>query len=107
MYRMLAKVLILFILFANLAWAADMDEVGVVHDSAKLLVISDAPQDPVDNDGHKKDPCDPCCHGTALYVGLPHKSTPTFTDNTSCAPSPQLAAYLGRDLEPPVPPPNI
>ncbi len=106
MRGIVAKTLIFFILFANLAWAADMDEVGVVHDSAKLLVISDAPEDPIDN-GHNNDPCDHCCHGTAHYVGLPHKTTPTFTDNTSCVPSPQLAAYLGRDLDPPVPPPNI
>lgn len=106
MLRTIAKALVFFILFANLAWAMDMDEVDIVHDSAGLFVVGDVPDTPIDH-GQKNDPCDHYCHGTAHWVGLLHKTTPTFTDNASCAPSTQLAAYPGRDLDPPFPPPNI
>ena len=112
MRRAIVKALIFFILFANLAWAADMDETGIAHDTAKVLVFSDGPGDPSDDggaghDGVKNGACDHCCHGSAHYVGVPYQTSLDFADDASCAPAVRVTTRYSRDQEPPLPPPNI
>lgn len=112
MRRTIAKALVLFILFANLAWAADMDEIGVLHDATKVqatIGLSDGPSDDGDSgqDGLKHGPCDHCCHGSAHYVGFPPGNVAAFQDPASAMPALWLTAYYSRDTEPPLPPPNI
>lgn len=113
MRRAVVNVLIFFILFANLSWAADMDELGIAHDAAKVFTSSvdglGGPSTDGDfgHDGAKHGSCDHCCHGSAHYVGVPHTASPVFADNASCAPALWVTARYSRDQEPPVPPPNI
>lgn len=110
MYRIVAKTLIFFILFANLAWAADMDEIGIAHDSAKVFTSSiDGPAGPSDDGdgGLKSGLCDHCCHGSAHYIGFPTEAGNTFQGCASFAPALWLTAHYSRDIEPPLPPPNI
>ncbi|MEW5756455.1 MAG: hypothetical protein AB1810_09125 [Pseudomonadota bacterium] len=113
MRRAVVKALMFFILFANLSWAADMDELGIAHDAAKVFTSSvDGPGGSSDDgglghDGAKNVGCDHCCHGSAHYVGVPHTASPVFADNASCIPAQRVIARHSRDQEPPVPPPNI
>lgn len=108
----IVKALIFFILFANLAWAADMDELGVQHDPAKVQASvggSGGPSDDGDSghNGLKHGPCDHCCHGSAHYVGVPYQTSLDFADDVSCAPALRVTTRYSRDIEPPLPPPNI
>lgn len=108
MCRIVARTLIFFILFANLAWAADMDEVGLAN-AADIVQLSVGSTDGAATGAacDKNGFCDHCCHGTAHYVGFPQQIAPAFAGNACCAPSFEVTAYQERDKEPPVPPPNI
>lgn len=109
MRRIIAKTLVLFILFANLAWAADMDEAGITHGPAKVSSSLDAPSDNGDpvHDGLKDGSCDHCCHGTAHYFGFPAGTMPMLADCASIAAASRLNAYHSRYKEPPLQPPTI
>ncbi|MBZ0070142.1 MAG: hypothetical protein K8I04_00205 [Gammaproteobacteria bacterium] len=113
MHKIVAKALIFFILFANLAWAADMDEIGIAHDAAKISISSiDGPGGPSDDgglghDGVKNGTCDHCCHGSAHYVGFPPGAVTAFQYCASATHTLWLTAHYSRDTEPPLPPPNI
>ncbi len=114
MRQLIAKFLVFFILFANLAWAADLVEAGVLHaDDQALSVGADLHAGHLgdgatpDSGDLKQVPCDHCCHGSAHYVGL----TPHLLSALSAAECavflPVAAALSSRDNEPPLPPPNI
>lgn len=112
MHRRIAKALIFFILFANLAWAADMDEIGFAHHATEVQAsISGADgQSDVGDTGHiglKHDSCDHCCHGSAHYVGVPYQTSFDLADNASCAPALRVTTRYSREPEPPLPPPDI
>ena len=112
MHRKIAKALIFFILFANLAWAADMDELGISNDSSKVQASVSALGGPSDDggtghDGVKNGVCDHCCHGSAHYVGDPHQTSLDFAADVSCASALRVTTWYSRDIEPPLPPPNI
>ncbi len=105
MCHAVARLLILFILSANLAWAADMDELYAAPESGKVLAGADQ-QDP-GHEAWKNTPCGHCCHATAHYVGLPPVSLSSF-QSVDCVVEPGwLAAIYSLDKEPPLPPPNI
>lgn len=113
MRRTVVKALIFFILFANLAWAADGYERGIAHDPAEVQAsISTLDGQPdedggTDHAGLKHGPCDHCCHGTAHYVGFPPDAVIAFPQFTSTTPTSWLTTCYSRDTEPPLPPPNI
>lgn len=112
MRRSIAKMLILFVLFANFSWAADMDEIGVGHGSDTVVSLAGGLDQPsgdsgTGHDGLKNGPCDHCCHGSAHYIGFPPQSFSTFTDCGSASLAFWLTAYHGRDKEPPLQPPKI
>lgn len=113
MYRIVAKALIIFILFANFAWAADMDEIGIAHEVAKMSISSIDGQSGATDGGFGHDDmkngstCDHCCHGSAHYIGFPPGAVTAFPQFTSTTSTSWLTAYYSRDTEPPLPPPNI
>ena len=113
MQSRLAKILIPFILFANLAWAADMDEAGSASGTEEVqtsLNVMDGSGDRAGDDnlqGAKMVFCDHCCHGGLHYLGLPAGVSHLFPDRVSSLPLAVTAGYRSRDLEPPLPPPNI
>ena len=114
MRRAIVKVVIFFILFANLAWATDMDELGIVHDAAAKAFSSAVDESGgssddgvAGHDGLQNGPCDHCCHGSAHYIGLPPGAVTAFQDPASVTLALWLTAYYSRDTEPPLPPPNI
>lgn len=113
MRQIIAKSLIFLILFANLAWAADMDEIGIADDATKaftsLIAGGGGASDDgsTGHDGLQNGTCDHCCHGSAHYVGLPPGAVTAFQDPASVTLALWLTAYYSRDTEPPLPPPNI
>lgn len=113
MQSFLAKLIILFILFANLAWAVDMDEVGPPGETAGEPSIMNMTDDRGDGAGHddaqagKMVFCDHCCHGSVHYLGLPVSLSGVHTTSFFARPVSLGLGYRSRDLEPPLPPPNI
>ena len=109
MRRLIARLLVFFVLFANLAWAADMDEIGVGHGSDPVVSLAGGLDQPsgAGHDDLKGGPCDHCCHGSAHYVGFPSQAFSAFTDCGSASPAFWLISYHGRDKEPPLQPPKI
>lgn len=112
MRRATAKVLVLFILFGNVAWAADIHEAASAPAAAHTGDYdhsggqSDPGHDP-QHDGSSGTPCDHCCHGAAHYLGFPPKIHFALFATGSCAPALRVAGYRSRAKEPPLPPPNI
>ncbi len=108
MQRFIAKLLVFFILFANLAWAADMDEVLAVASPGEVFLTGDLPDNhDFGHDVQKTTPCNHCCHGSAHYTGLLPTSPITLPSST-CNDQPlSLAVVHSRDKEPPLQPPNI
>lgn len=107
MHSLIARVLVFFILFANLAWAADVHEMLAVPQPADILVAGDPASDSGCDQGGHTASCDHCCHGAAHYVGVPPGDIAGFPAAESVRPSIRLSTATSYDLEPPLPPPNI
>lgn len=112
MHKAIARILVFFVLFANLAWAADLDEIGVEYGSDTVVSLAGSLDQPSGDSGTGHDsqnngPCDHCCHGSAHCVGFLPQSFSAFTDSASDSPAFLLAAYRGHDQEPPLHPPKI
>lgn len=112
MHRSIATILIFFVLFANLAWAVDMYEIGVGQGSDTVVSLVGGLDQPSGDggtgyDGLKDGPCGHCCHGSAHLIGFPLQSFSAFTNRGSASPAFWLTAYRGRDKEPPLQPPKI
>lgn len=112
MRRFIAKSLILFVMFAGIAWAADLNEIALssgAHATASVAGAVDG--QPVPNPINGKVPlgsaCDHCCHGAGHYVGFP--STPFFVVPIARDRAPMIAcaAHSNRIKEPPLQPPKI
>ncbi len=98
MRTFIAKVLILFVLFGNIAWAADLDE---IHLGEADITVQDGQHNlPV------QDSCDHCCHGTAHFMGIFTQLDklagiePLRFINTS------IKTRYFNSLQPPTPPPT-
>ncbi|HED52421.1 MAG TPA: hypothetical protein ENI83_02580 [Gammaproteobacteria bacterium] len=108
MRHAVARTLILFILSANLVWAADMDEICVAPESGNVLIGAVQPggQD-TGLDVQKGTFCSHCCHASAHYVGLPPVSLTSFPNADNATEPVRLLVFYSFDKEPPLPPPNI
>jgi hypothetical protein len=108
MRHAIAKLIIFFIVSANLAWAMDGDRLRIAPESDRVLLSADQPGD--NGFGHavqKAAPCDHCCHGSAHYTGLPQTALSPFP-GADCIMEPvRRATVHSLDKEPPLPPPNI
>jgi hypothetical protein len=108
MRRTIAKLLVFFILSANLAWAADMDEVRAATEPGKVLLAGDQPDE--DGSGHSvrnAPSCDHYSHESAHYSGLLPGSL-LLPPKSDCAVRPlRLTALQSRDQDPPLRPPKI
>ncbi len=108
MRQTIAKLLVFFILSANLAWAADMDEVRVATEPGKVLLVGDQPN--ADGSGHAVQNTTPCGHfghESAHYSGLLPGSL-SLAPKSDCAVRPlRLTALQSRDQAPPLRPPKI
>lgn len=107
MFRILARALVCFILFANLSWAADLQAVNPGHDPADTHLTDDTGGRHSDDSDTPLHVCDHCCHGSAHYVGIPPAAS-----IAAAAPVSPFPAGLTRHLRshagaPPLPPPNI
>jgi len=111
MHRPIAAIVALFLLFANLAWATDLEEFGVTpgDDVVAWAGCADSGQAGGESghDGGQKAPCDHCCHGGGHYLGLPSSSLDARADAGPARPAPHMSALLDRDREPPLQPPRI
>lgn len=100
--------LVVFLLQANLAWAADVHEAMLAPSSDHFISIASAGH--VDGTGQHKDhgvtPCDHCCHASSHFAGMP-AAVFSFSSQRCIAAGLLASAYRSRLQEPPLPPPNI
>lgn len=101
MRRLVAQCLIVSLLFAGVAWSADIHaEAYFGHEAGWSQSLDQTP-----DTGPAADTCDHCCHGTAHYTGL------LAGASVLMAPATQAAAVHGDDahrsfaLPPPIEPP--
>lgn len=109
MRRLIATTLVFFVLFANLAWAADLSEFRIATSAdASLIVTHDHnATDKGASHNQKSDICDHCCHGSAHYVGFPSATVAPFVDRGCASLVMTLAVYGSRATKPPLQPPRI
>ncbi|GBE10241.1 hypothetical protein BMS3Bbin12_00245 [bacterium BMS3Bbin12] len=108
MRQTIAKLLVFFILSANLAWIADMDEVRAATEPGKVLLAGDQPDE--DGSGHAvqdSTPCDHSGHESAHYFGLLPDPLSFRPKSDHAVRSPRLTALRSRDQAPPLRPPKI
>ncbi len=110
MYRTIAKVLVVFLVSANLTWATDLDENGFQGaesrqqtdvDGASHVLSGDYGQDIL-----KDVPCNHCCHGSAHYLGLPYVACVVSADFVCESVLDRLSAPRSRAKDPPQHPPR-
>jgi len=102
MYRLLTTILIVSVLFGNVAWAADDHAEKLFGHEPALSSLDSGPVDHSAAHGA----CDHCCHGASHLIGLA-ASTTLFT---AVLPAelwnPPIGAYTSIAFSPPTPPPN-
>lgn len=109
MFKFIAKVLIVFILFAGVTWAADMDEIGCAEESQSIAVAGDdnLSSDPASSKASVDVPCDHCCHGAAHFVGFPSQAGAGLVDGGTDFFVVLVVAHATRGAQVPFHPPKI
>ena len=109
MHKSVAKLLIVFILFSGVAWAADMDETAVATELQSAIVLgAESPSsNPASHQAPADTPCDHCCHGAGHYVGFPSESHTAFAGSGDAFPLARPVSRNTRVQEPPFHPPKI
>ena len=109
-----ARLLTFFLLFANVAWAADIHEVTSLVAGDTVMTYGDLAAGwacPSDTQKSQDDgrvvPCDHCCHGTSHYLGVLPDGIPNASHANDAVRVPGLVSYLSRAKEPPLQPPKI
>lgn len=101
MRRLIARCLIFSLLFANLAWAADVHAEAFFGHEAGWSQDADHSPDT----GPAADTCDHCCHGGAHYTGMPAESAGMIGVVAAQAADPCIDPYLSFAVPPPTEPP--
>lgn len=107
---MIGKVLVFFIVFANLAWAVDADALSFTStdpDKALFFCKDSHESSDIQSEQQLDASCHHCCHASAHYTAITDDGFATQININRDIHIVRAKFFQSRDKEPPVQPPHI